>query len=163
MFKLNTQAMKNARLLILLFLMPAVMFAVGPVVKKIHAHRVIRRTAAVIIVAHSKVKENKNYTGDLAKAIAHQKYARKLFRRGMYARAVHQSRFARLYAIKAIKANKGTETEECKFTAEEEELMKNPPSEAQLTEEMLKDMPGESMKDEDLVKTNPDVDLDAKE
>lgn len=155
--------MKTFRTLFLLLLMPAITFAGGPVAKKIHAHRVIKRTAIVIMAAHKKVKENKNYTGDLAKAIAHQKYARKLYRRGMYLRAIHHSRYARVLAIKAIKANKGAEPAESKFTAEEEELMKNPPSEEVLTAELLKEMPNENMKDEQVVNNAPDVDLDEKE
>ncbi len=160
--------MKNLRLtlllpLLLLMIMPDVSIAAGPVAKKIHAHRVIRRTAVVIIHAHKKVKETKNYTGDLARAIAHQKFARKLYRRGMYLRAIHHSRLARLYAIKSIKANKGTDPAEASFTPEEEELMKSGPSEAELTQELLKEMPGEPTKDEDVVNTAPDVDLGAKD
>lgn len=147
----------------LLLLLPGLALAGGPVAKKIHAHKVIRRTAVVILTAHKKVKENKNYTGDLARAINHQKFARKLYRRGMYLRAIHHSRYARLCAIKAIKANKGDESAETKFTPEEEELMKNPPSEDALIQELTKEMPGESTKDEDAVSTAPDVDLGAKD
>src|ERR1043166_4800561 len=77
--------------------------------QKIAAHRVIRKTAFVIGIAYKKVKENKVYTGNLARAIRHQKYARILYRKGMYFRAMHQSRRARYFALLAIKANKGNE------------------------------------------------------
>lgn len=126
---------------------------------KIKTHRVIRRTAVVILAAHKKVKEGKVYTGNLARAIAHQKYARKLFRRGMYLRAIHHSRRARLLAILAIQANKGSvDMAEAKNNVEEDELMKNPPADAELEAELLKEEPGVSLKDEDVVNTEPDVD-----
>lgn len=132
------------------------------VITKIHAHRVIRRTAGVINIAYIKVKENKNYTGDLARAVAHQRFARKLYRRGMYLRAIHHSRVGRIYAIKAIKANKGADSNDYSFTAEEEELMKNPPSDQALMDELTKDDPAQSnLKDQNVdVK---DIDLDEKE
>ena len=126
---------------------------------KMKTHRVIRRTAVVIIAAHKKVKEGKVYTGNLARAVAHQKYARKLFRRGMYLRAIHHSRRARLLAILAIQANKGSaDMAEAKNNAEEDELMKNPPADAELEAELLKEEPATTFKDEDVVNTEPDVD-----
>jgi hypothetical protein len=130
---------------------------------RMKAHRVIRRTAIVVLVAHKNVKEGKVYTGDLARSIAHQKYARILFRRGMYLRAIHHSRRARLLAVIAIKANKGAEVNEAKMTAEEEELMKNSPSDEELEKELLKELPNEKMKDEDVIGDQPDVDLKEKE
>ncbi len=128
-------------------------------IMKMKAHRVLRRTAVVIVAAHKQVKEGKVYTGDLARAIAHQKLARKMFRRGMYARAIHHSRRARLLAAIAYKANKGAaEMQEAKLNAEEEELMKNAPSDDELEKELLKEEPQASLKDEDVIKTEPDVD-----
>jgi len=133
--------------------------AVAQPALRMKAHQVIRRTAIVIHEAHKDVKEGKVYTGDLSRAIAHQKYARVLFRNGMYDRAIHHSRRARVLAVMAIRANKGVEIPESKMTAEEEELMKNPPSDDELEKELLKEMPNENMKDEDAVKTSPDVDM----
>ena len=125
---------------------------------KLKTHRAIKRTSIVILAAHKQVKERKVYTGNLARAIAHQKLARKMFRNGMYARAIHHSRRARMLAIMAIKSNKGTETAESKFTAEEDEIMKNSPSDDELEKELLKEEPNASMKDEDVIKSAPDVD-----
>jgi len=130
---------------------------------KMKAHRVIKRTAIVILAAHKKVKEGKVYTGDLARSIAHQKFARKLFRKGMYVRAIHHSRRARLLSVLAIKANKGSEIAEAQSTAEEEELMKNSPTDDELEKELLKEMPEAKLKDEDVITTQPDIDLKERE
>ncbi len=146
-------------LLFLFALVAFANFAEAQPLLKMKTHRVIRRTAVVIMVAHKKVKEGKVYTGNLARAIAHQKYARKLFRRGNYLGAIHHSRRARLLAIMAIQANKGAATmEEAKFNAEEEEVMKNAPSDSELEAEILKDDPKVALKDEDVISTEPDVD-----
>ena len=128
---------------------------------KIHARRVIRRTAVVIRVAQKKVKEGKVYTGNLARAVAHQRYARKLYFQGKFLRAMHQSRRARHLAILAIQANKGTETEDMKDTKEDEEIMNaEPVSDADLDTELNKEMPGYSTKDEEFVDAAlDDIDL----
>jgi hypothetical protein len=119
---------------------------------KVHARRVIRRTAYVIVHAQKKVKENKNYTGDLARAIAHQRYARKLYFQGKFLRAMHQSRRARHFAILAIQANKGTETADMKLDPEDEGVMNDSPaSDAELDKELEAASPGYSQKDQDFV------------
>jgi hypothetical protein len=119
---------------------------------RVHAKRVIRRTAVVILHAQKKVKEGKVYTGYLAKAVAHQRYARKLYMKGNFLRAMHQSRRARHFAILAIQANKGTETADLKLDKEDEQVMNdNPVSDAELDKELDEQMPGYSTKDEDFV------------
>jgi hypothetical protein len=128
--------------------------------QKIAAHRVLVKTAFVIHHAYKKVKENKVYTGNLARAIRHQKYARILYRKGMYLRAMHQSRRARYFALLAIKANKGEETSDMNFSKEDEAMMKNnAPSDADLDKEVDENMKNEPTKDEDVINTEPDVDL----
>ncbi|HET6990018.1 MAG TPA: hypothetical protein VFJ43_01790 [Bacteroidia bacterium] len=128
---------------------------------KVHARRVIRRTAYVILAAQKKVQENKNYTGDLARAIAHQRYARKLYFRGEFLRAMHQSRRARQFAILAIQANKGTETADMKLDPQDEQVMKeNPVNDADLDKDLNTDSPGYSQKDQDFVNAAlDDIDL----
>jgi hypothetical protein len=119
---------------------------------KIHARRVIRRTAYVILAAQKKVKENKNYTGDLARAVAHQRYARKLYFQGKFLRAMHQSRRARYFAILAIQANKGTETADMKLDPEDDAVMNDSPTtDAELDKELETANPGYSQKDQDFV------------
>jgi hypothetical protein len=120
--------------------------------EKIHARRVIRRTAIVIRHAQNCVRENKNYTGDLARSIAHQRYARKLYFDGKYLRAMHQSRRSRQLAVLAIKANKGTEPANAANEKEDDDIMNSEPvSDADLDTELDKNMPGYSTKDEDFV------------
>ncbi|MCC7301434.1 MAG: hypothetical protein IT233_02220 [Bacteroidia bacterium] len=169
--------MKNLKNLLLIFLMAAVAVPVAaqkkkvvvvspgghPKVEKHHARKVLHRTAVVIFHAHKWVKQGKNYTGDLAKAIAHQRFAKKLYAQGKYHRAIHQSRVARLYAIKAIKANKGTDIEESKITEEEKELFKSGPSDDELIKEMNAQNPGAKYSDEDNLISEPDIDLNADE
>ena len=149
------------RLLLLLMLPSLAAFAgPGPEVKKLQAKRIIRRTAVVILIAHKKVKEGKVYTGNLARAIAHQKFAVKLYREGKYFRAIHHSRRAKFLAVLAIKANKGTETAEMKYSKEDEGAMKGGPSDDELDKELAKEMPAEAAaKDEDAVAAEPAVDL----
>lgn len=159
--------------LMLLFLMVGITYAEAqpgrrraPAAKvrkaeKVHARRVIRRTAFVIHAAHKAVKEHKVYTGNLARSVAHQRFARKLFARGRFLRAMHQSRLARRYAILALQANKGTETAEMRFDKEDEDIMNSEAvADKELQDELDKEMPGYSTKDEDFMdKEIPDIDL----
>lgn len=161
--------MKASRLLFLLMLLGGVLFSDnlsaqryargGPrkaaakrKATKVHAHRVIRRTASVILIAQQKVKDGKVYTGNLARAIAHQRYARKLYFQGDYIRAMHQSRRARELAILAIQANNGQETADMAYDPEDTAVMNdNPVSDADLDKELDQNMPGYSTKDQDFV------------
>ena len=162
--------MKNFKVIITLLMIPlmgisfsakAEKYAAGPKVNKAIAHRVLKKTAYVILIAHKKVKEGKNYTGDLAKAIAHQKHARKLYAQGKFVKAIHHSRRARFLAVKAIVANGGTETDDMKFSKEDEKVFAANPSPADdtLDSEMGTAMKGEPMEDQKVVNTDPDVDL----
>ena len=151
--------MKFLKTFLLLLMLPALFSFTGPQVKKEQAKRVLRRTAAVILVAHKKVKEGKVYTGNLARSIAHQKFARKLYREGKFFRAIHHSRRARMLAIAAIKANKGAESADMRYSKEDETAMKGGPSDDELDKELLKEMPAESQKDEDVISADPDVDI----
>lgn len=129
-------------------------------VQKVAARRVLVKTAFVIHHAYKKVKENKVYTGNLARSIAHQKFARKLYREGKYMRAMHQSRRARYFALLAIKANKGAESDDMKYSKEDEAMMaKGAPSDDELDKEMTTAMPNEPLKDEDVINAEPDVDV----
>lgn len=123
------------------------------------AKRVIKGTAVVIYKAHKAVKKNKVYTGNLAKAIAHQKFARKLYREGKYHRAIHHSRRARILARMALKANKEADNDNEKLSKDDQEFAKNPPSDAELEKELMQNMPSEPMKDEEVINSEPDVDL----
>ncbi|HEY6163229.1 MAG TPA: hypothetical protein VI112_18520 [Bacteroidia bacterium] len=156
----------NKTLLVLLAALFMVPFAAAaqPVRKvmgeKMASRRVLIKTGFVIHHAYKLVKENKVYTGNLARAIAHQKYARQLYREGKYFRAMHQSRRARYFALLAIKANKGNESDDMKYSPEDEKMMtKNAPRDADLDKEMQTAMPNAPTKDEAVIDTEPDVDL----
>lgn len=151
--------MKLLKTILVLFLLPAFTIAQPPVVKKERARHVLRKTAVIILVAHKKVKEGKVYTGNLARAIAHQKYAIKLYRMGEFYRAIHQSRRARHFAILAIKANKGAEMKEWEYSKEEQGALKEGPKDEELDKEMQKEMAAEPVKDEEVIKAEPAVDL----
>ncbi|MBN8701517.1 MAG: hypothetical protein J0M08_00480 [Bacteroidetes bacterium] len=134
-----------------------------PPITKPKTKAFLRRTAVVIQAAKAQVQKNKNFTGDLSKAISHQRYAKQLYAKGMLVRAVQHSKIARIYTKKAIAANKGNETEESRFTAEENELLVNAPKDEELTADLTKQGLAPS-KDEDVVsKDDLDIDLSDKE
>lgn len=125
---------------------------------KIRAKRVIRRTAAVIVKAHKLTKENKVYTGNLAKAVRHQRYAKHLYKKGNFVRAIHQSRLARKYAFLAIKANKGTVDKKDDFDKEDTAGNDKEPNEEELVKELPQD--NATVTDQDLINEEiSDIDL----
>lgn len=83
------------------------------------ARRVIRRTNRAIVLAQDAVKKGNVQTGNLAKSVHHQRFARRMYRRGFYHRAINHSRRARTLAFAAIKANKGNVPKELAFDGEE--------------------------------------------
>ena len=133
--------------------------AQAPVIKKENARRSIQKTAFVIKKAQMKVKEGKVYTGNLARAVSHQRYAKTLYLEGEYRRSMYFSRRARALAILAIKANKGTETADMSESKEENEMLKGAPSDEQLDADLLRKMPSESQKDEDIINSDLDITL----
>jgi hypothetical protein len=128
-----------------------------------HSSRLIlRRTAIVILAAQKNVRENRVYTGNLARAIAHQRFARRLFLRGFYLRAIHHSRRARMLAFMSIRANKNVVKTDWEFNDEENQAVQNIPSDQQLDKDLQADDPNASMKDEEFLDTILD-DIDVKE
>ena len=126
---------------------------------KLLARGMIKRSAVVVFIAYKKVKENKNYTGDLARAIAHQKLAKKFYRRGEYFRAMHQTKRARWLAVQAIKANKGQEPKEGEMTRAEKTGTGKGPSDEKLDAELRQELPDEPARDQDILSSTPDMDI----
>jgi hypothetical protein len=120
---------------------------------------VLLKTNRLIGHAHMSVKMGKVYTGNLGKAVRHERYAKKLFIEGNYLRSIQHSRRARLFALEAIKANKVKPTGDATITPEEADLM-GTVTDKELEDELEKEMPGE-LKDEDLIKQN-NLDLEVK-
>src|SRR3990172_5435572 len=88
------------------------------------ARKVIHRTAVAIFAAQKAVREHKVFTGHLARSVAHQRLAKRLFLRGMYLRAIHHSRRARLLAFRAMDANRCPVSKEWRFDPEEEGMLR---------------------------------------
>jgi hypothetical protein len=103
--------------------------------------KVIKRTNHVIVSANRSVKQNKNHTGDLSRAVHHQQYAKSLLKRHKAHSAMQHSRLARKYAFKAIKANKGNLNKEYQFDADENNVMGETISDDELGKQLMKDKP----------------------
>lgn len=90
----------------------------------VQAQKVLKRTHFVILKAHQAVKKNKNYTGDLARAVAHQKQAKKLFAMKNPRKAIIHSKRARMFAFKVLQVNKAnTDVDQSyQFNKEETDL-----------------------------------------
>lgn len=140
----------------LLFMVGLCLSSFAQPAQRIAARKCIKRTTVVMMHAHQKLKENKVYTGNMAKAVRHQRYARVLFHEGKFVRAIHQSRRARQLAFLVIQANKGTVNKEWELTGEE-----NPagaPNDAALEKELPADTEG--LTDEKLAGSDlKDIDL----
>lgn len=127
---------------------------------KIPARNFIIRTNRVIGHAQMSVKRGGKQTGDLAKAVMHERVAKKLFLEGNYLKAVHHSRRARILAVQAIKANNVKPPLEASFTPVEQQLFEQIPADTDLDSE-ADTMEPATLKDNDLMNGNLDLDLKA--
>ncbi len=126
---------------------------------QLSAKKVLRRTAIVIRNAHGVVKQNNVYTGNLSKAVRHQKFARVMYRSGKFGKAIRHSRRARQLAFIAINANKGKVDPAWEFTKEEDHK-----GDAMSDADLEKELPMEDITDEDIINASePDVDINDKE
>jgi hypothetical protein len=131
-------------------------FAAPP--DKLKTKSYLMKTNRALGVAHMTVKRTKNYNGTLAKAVRHQRVARKMFIAGNYGRAIAHSRRARVLAREVMKTNKGKTNTDFEFSAEENTMASEAPSDAELETEMVKEEPSE-LKDEDLMNGNLDLEV----
>jgi len=106
-----------------------------------NATKVLRKTNLVITSARKAVQKSKNNTGNLSKAIAHQKLAKKMLNGHRVHSAVNHSKIARIYAFKAIRLNRGEMKGEWNFTKEENEIMGGKVSDTELEQELNDEMP----------------------
>jgi hypothetical protein len=117
---------------------------------KVKTHNLLGRTAAVILQAQKDLMQEKNFKGDFAKAVAHQRFAKKLvFRRNLQKAAMH-SRYARMLAFKVIRENKKQVNPEWQFTDEEKSLFTDI-SDSELQKEMERMNSKVAVNDEELV------------
>ena len=115
------------------------------------SRRFLKRTNLAIFAARNHVKRGKNYTGDLARSYHHQRFARVLFRRGMYRRAVFHSRRARMFAFAAIQANKGKVNNSYDWESDDDTLFDGMPGDTELDSEMQKEFGELDYRDEDFI------------
>ncbi len=103
---------------------------------RFEARHFLMRTHRVINFAKEVVASGKVYTGDVTKAVYHQRYARQLFKEGKFEKAIHQSYRARELAHTAIRANKHEIAKDMEFQEEEKGFLKNKPDNAALDVEV---------------------------
>ena len=129
---------------------------------RLKTNRVLKRTAVVILAAHHQLKINRHFTGNFARSVAHQRFARRQYALGNFRRAIFHSRRARLLALTVLRDNKGALKKEYEFSAEENPPpAKDNPTDAQLDEQLTKDNPNQTFMDEDLVdKILDDIDVE---
>lgn len=126
------------------------------------ANRSIRKTAVVIHAAHKQLKINRHFTGNFARAVAHQRFAKKQYVRGNFRSAIHHSRRARLLALSVVRDNKGAVQKDWEFSQEENmAAKKDNPSDEKLDNELMQDDPKLTFSDEELMdKVLDDVDVE---
>lgn len=105
------------------------------------AVKFLKRTNKVIVAAHEKLKTGKNHSGNFAKAVHHQRYAKKLLKLKKTHRAIQHSRVARKYAMLVIRENKGTYDGAMNINAEEKVALGTTISDAELEKDLKTDNP----------------------
>ncbi len=103
---------------------------------RLQTREFLHRTHRVIEFAKESVARGKVYTGDLTRAVYHQRYARDLFHEGKFRQAIHHSYRARELAIIAIRANKGEVDRDMDFHDNEREYGRGRPDGAVLDAEI---------------------------
>jgi ribosomal protein L14 len=122
--------------------------------------RVLKRTAVVILKAQTAVKANKVYTGDFAKAVRHQKYAKVLFAAKKFDLSMRHSLRARQLAYNSLAANK---TKLSDVAAPEEKLLYATLQNDKIDKSVAEQLPKDTVKDEEIVSLNLDLTVNADE
>lgn len=108
----------------------------------------LNRTNNAIDKAYQAVQKNKVYSGNLAKAVYHQKLAKKYLKENNNYRALHHTRVARFQAFMSIRANKEFNENEWDYTQKEQEMFGKGIPNDELTTELNKTYSAENLKDE---------------
>ncbi len=117
-------------------------------VSNVDASKVLNKTNQAIEVAFTSVNEKKEYTGDLSKAVHHQKIAKKLLSENKNFRAIHHSRLARTLTFRSLRLNKNYDHEKWDYTMEEQELFGNGIPDGELIDELNNTYPNKQFLDE---------------
>lgn len=123
--------------------------------------QMLNRTNIVLLAAQAELKAGQVYTGNLAKAIAHQRYANTLWEEGYYSDAVYHSRRARILALSVINLNNGIIKAGYDFTKEEQRFIKSAPYDELLDKVLENDLSVYYKQDQDFITAViDDVELD---
>lgn len=107
---------------------------------------------------HRAVFNTKKFTGDLGQMVRYERYAKKLYESGNYQEAVYFSKRARQFGSSALAANSAIPTSDGKFSAEEETITTNMPSEEEL-EKRITDAGYAPVSDESLMAGNLAIEI----
>lgn len=130
-------------------------FEGGPQRMREDASRIIHRTAEVLIEARRAVERRHRFIG-LARAMANQRFARRLFFEGSYQEAIYHSLRARQIAVQIIRANHGRIRPEFFRDSSERHYARNIPRNEDLDQRVdYKDLE----KDDDAVRIQIDLDV----
>jgi hypothetical protein len=134
-----------------------VIYGATPQPTRVNAKNVISRTAAVISTAQRFASQGQKYEG-LGLAVAHQVYARELFRHGLYFDAIFHSLRARVLAAQVITQNKSDLLNEALYDRMEEQFIRDTPSDQELYQK-LKEAKVEIMSDQAAANAKNDLDI----
>jgi hypothetical protein len=130
------------KILIVALLAACILYAGLPVIygaslqpTRVDTKHVISRTAAVILTARRFAVQGQKYEG-LGLAIAHQMYARDLFRHGLYLESIFHSLRARVLAAHVITQNKSDLLNEALYDRMEEQFIQETPSDQELYQKL---------------------------
>lgn len=115
----------------------------------------IMKTNRMLGVAHMTVKRTKNYKGDLALAVRHERKALALYTAKDYPAAVYHSKRCRELCLKIYADNKIKPPMDAKYTSAENALASDSPSGESL-DNSLEPAP---LKDDDFMNGNMEVDI----
>jgi hypothetical protein len=150
--------MKNIILTLFALMTSVIVFSQTPIqADAVRSKNMILKTNRLIGMAHMAVKNGKNYTGDLSKAVQYERFAKKCYLEKDYKKAAVYTFRAREFANAAIIANKAKPTSDGTFTTDEK-LITNP---LPTIEEMDKELSGASIElptDVDLI-TNGNLNI----
>lgn len=90
---------------------------------KAQTKQFLQRTDKALLSAQAAIKKNKVQKGDYVLAIRHQKYAKKMYARNQFKRAVNHSKRARMLAMKVIRDNSVSIPEEARLNRSEYALL----------------------------------------
>lgn len=110
----------------------------------------MNRTNGAIDKAYQSVQKNKVYSGNLAKAVQHQKLAKKYLKENNNYRALHHSRVARSQAFMAIRVNKEFTENKWDYTQKEQEMFGSGIPNDELEAEVTKTYSANDLKDENI-------------